>query len=103
MSDRHLTPNRDSPFQGVLYIGVMFAKEYDDQPVVIEYNARFGDPEAQAVLPLMANVGFDMHRVFHEAAVDKVPTLHLPRLIGETAVTVSLLSHSYPNSLMLTF
>ena len=37
-------------FKGVIYFGLMLTA---DGPKVIEYNARFGDPEAQAVLPLL--------------------------------------------------
>ena len=41
-----------NPFKGVLYAGLMIT---DDGPMVLEYNVRFGDPEAQAVLPRMRN------------------------------------------------
>lgn len=40
-----------SPYRGVLYCGLMLTK---DGPKVIEFNARFGDPEAQVVLPMIA-------------------------------------------------
>lgn len=40
------------PFKGVLYAGIMVT---DEGPLVLEYNVRFGDPEAQAVLPRMKN------------------------------------------------
>ncbi|MBP9854764.1 MAG: phosphoribosylamine--glycine ligase [Candidatus Omnitrophica bacterium] len=45
--------NREgTPFKGVLYVGLMITKE---GPQVLEYNVRFGDPEAQAVLPRLKN------------------------------------------------
>lgn len=45
------------PFSGVLYFGLMLT---DDGPKVIEYNARFGDPETQAVLPLLESDFLDI-------------------------------------------
>jgi len=45
--------NREgTPFKGVLYVGLMITKE---GPMVLEYNVRFGDPEAQAILPRLKN------------------------------------------------
>ncbi|MBN1776037.1 MAG: phosphoribosylamine--glycine ligase [Clostridiales bacterium] len=52
-----------TPFVGVIYFGLMLT---NNGPKVIEYNARFGDPEAQAILPRMEN---DLLEVF-EACVD---------------------------------
>ncbi len=50
------------PFKGVLYIGLMITKE---GPFVLEYNVRFGDPEAQAVLPRLKS---DLLRVMLRSA-----------------------------------
>jgi len=55
--------NEGTPFVGVIYFGLMLTQ---DGPKVIEYNARFGDPEAQAILPRLEN---DLLSIF-EACVD---------------------------------
>ena len=43
---------KDRPFKGIIFFGLMLTA---DGPKVLEYNARFGDPEAQVVLPRMKN------------------------------------------------
>ena len=78
-------------FKGVIFFGLMLTK---DGPKVLEYNARFGDPEAQVVLPRMKN---DMIDVV-EACIDG--TLHEIDLQFEdnAAVCVVLASDGYPVS-----
>lgn len=44
--------NIDSPYQGILYVGLMITQE---GPKVVEYNCRFGDPECQVILPPLKN------------------------------------------------
>ena len=51
------------PFTGVIFFGLMLT---EDGPKVLEYNARFGDPEAQVVLPRMTNDIIDVM----EACID---------------------------------
>ncbi len=79
------------PFKGVIFFGLMLTPE---GPRVLEYNARFGDPEAQVVLPRMKN---DIIEVM-EACVDG--TLDRIRLEFEdnAAVCVILASQGYPVS-----
>ena len=77
------------PFKGIIFFGLMLT---EDGPKVLEYNARFGDPETQVVLPRMKN---DIVDVF-EACVDG--TLHQVDLQFEdnAAVCVVLASDGYP-------
>ncbi len=77
------------PFTGVIFFGLMLT---EDGPKVLEYNARFGDPEAQVVLPRMKN---DMIEVM-EACVDgKLDTVDL-QFEDNAAVCVVLASDGYP-------
>lgn len=77
------------PFTGVIFFGLMLTEE---GPKVLEYNARFGDPEAQVVLPRMKNDIIDVM----EACVDgKLDTIDL-QFEDNAAVCVVLASDGYP-------
>lgn len=79
------------PFKGVIFFGLMLT---EDGPKVLEYNARFGDPEAQVVLPRMKNDIIDVM----EACVDgKLDTIDL-QFEDNAAVCVVLASDGYPVS-----
>lgn len=77
------------PFTGVLYFEMMLTA---DGPKIIEYNARFGDPEAQAVLPLLEN---DLLDVFEAIIQERLDTLELTFRKAASAVVV-LASRGYP-------
>ncbi|MCD7954931.1 MAG: phosphoribosylamine--glycine ligase [Lachnospiraceae bacterium] len=77
------------PFQGVIFFGLMLTA---DGPKVLEYNARFGDPEAQVVLPRMRT---DIVEVF-EACVDGTLDQISLEFEDNAAVCVVLASDGYP-------
>ena len=74
-------------YRGVLYMGLMITKE---GPFVLEYNVRFGDPEAQVLLPLLEG---DWAEVFYQVADGKVPSLRWKNLF---ATCVVLVDEGYP-------
>lgn len=77
------------PFTGVIFFGLMLTPE---GPKVLEYNARFGDPEAQVVLPRLKNDIIDVM----EACVDgKLDTIDL-QFEDRATVCVVLASDGYP-------
>ena len=79
------------PFVGIIFFGLMLTA---DGPKVLEYNCRFGDPEAQVVLPRMEN---DMIEVM-EACVDgKLSDIDL-KFTNDACVCVVLASEGYPVS-----
>ena len=76
-------------FKGILFVGLILT---EDGPKVLEYNARFGDPETQVVLPRMKN---DIVEVF-EACIDgKLDAVDL-QFEDNAAVCVILASDGYP-------
>jgi phosphoribosylamine--glycine ligase len=83
------TEGRD--FIGILFVGLMLTKE---GPKVLEYNARFGDPETQVILPRMKN---DIVEVF-EACIDGKLDLITLEFEDNAAVCVILASFGYPEN-----
>ncbi len=83
--------NAGRPFTGVLYAGLMLTQ---DGPVVIEFNIRFGDPEAQVILPTMRG---DLVDAMLAAIDGDVATVDLEP-DGTAAVCVVLASGGYPVS-----
>jgi phosphoribosylamine--glycine ligase len=80
-----------NPYRGVLYAGLMVT---DDGPMVLEYNARFGDPEAQVLLPLLQG---DLAAALLGTAVGDRAAIEEPLGFGAgAAVGVVLASEGYP-------
>ena len=80
-----------TPYQGVLYVGLMLTS---DGPKVVEYNCRWGDPEAQVVLPLLDN---DLATLFQSVAEQTLSGVHV-RASAQSCVGVVLASQGYPHS-----
>ena len=78
------------PYTGVLYAGIMLT---DDGPKVLEYNCRFGDPEAQVLLPLLES---DLMEIL-DACVDGSLAEVQPQWRRDAAVTVVMASRGYPD------
>ncbi len=77
------------PFKGILYAGLMITK---DGPRVLEYNVRFGDPEAQAVLPRLKNDLLELMYASYEGRLNNTALVWDKR----ACVCVVLSSGGYP-------
>ena len=79
------------PFKSVLYFGLMLTS---DGPKVLEYNARFGDPETQVVLPRLET---DLVEIFDAIIDEKLDTINISWK-RDCAVCVIMASGGYPES-----
>lgn len=79
------------PYKGVLYAGLMIA---DGEPVVLEFNARFGDPETQVVLPLLKTDLVDVLMAVTEGGLNRANIEWSSR----ACVGVVMASGGYPGS-----
>ena len=77
------------PFKGVLFIGVMVV---NDEPIILEYNVRFGDPECEELMPLIKSSVLDL---FYKGATNDLKSLEL-EFHDKFAVGVVMASRNYP-------
>ncbi len=81
-----------APFRGVLYAGLMVTR---DGPYVLEFNARFGDPETQVLLPRLTSDFLELCLATAEGRLDTLPA---PAWTTEVACGVVIASAGYPGS-----
>jgi len=79
------------PFVGALYAGLMLTA---DGPMVIEFNARLGDPETQ---PILMRLDSDLFEALHAAATGNLAGVDL-RFSAEPALTVVIAAEGYPGT-----
>jgi len=77
------------PFKGVLFIGVMVV---NDEPIILEYNVRFGDPECEEIMPLLKSSALDL---FYKGATNDLKNLEI-EFHDKFAVGVVMASKDYP-------
>ena len=76
------------PFMGVLFMGVMVVK---GEPIILEYNVRFGDPECEEIMPLLKNP----LELFYKAAIGDLASAKI-EFFDKFAVGVVMASKNYP-------
>ncbi|XOB60729.1 phosphoribosylamine--glycine ligase [Campylobacterota bacterium DY0563] len=78
-----------APFEGVLFIGVMVVK---GEPIILEYNVRFGDPECEILMPLLET---PVSELFYKGATKQLDKLDI-KIKNEFGVAVVMASANYP-------
>jgi phosphoribosylamine--glycine ligase len=81
-----------TPFSGVLYAGLMLTP---DGPKLIEYNVRFGDPECEAIMPLVEG---DFAELLNAVATGRLADIDPPSLAPKHAMTVIVAARGYPGT-----
>ena len=82
---------RGTPYSGLLYAGLILT---DDGPKVLEFNCRFGDPETQAIFPLLVD---DLLPVLAQAAAGRIEDEDLA-VDDRASITVVLAAAGYPEA-----
>ncbi|MDH4944578.1 phosphoribosylamine--glycine ligase [Sulfurimonas sp. C5] len=95
VKDRIIRPTLDgmkeegAPFEGVLFIGIMVV---NGEPITLEFNVRFGDPECEILMPLMKSSVSDM---FYKAATNRLNEIEV-EFSKQYAVGIVMASENYP-------
>ncbi len=95
VKDRIIRPTLDgmkaegAPFEGVLFIGIMVV---NGEPITLEFNVRFGDPECEILMPLMNSSVSDM---FYKAATNRLGEIEV-EFSKQYAVGIVMASENYP-------
>ena len=95
VKDRIIRPTLDgmkaegAPFEGVLFIGIMVV---NGEPITLEFNVRFGDPECEILMPLMNSSVSDM---FYKAATNRLGEIEV-EFSKQYAVGIVIASENYP-------
>ena len=82
---------RKHPYNGFLYVGLMIK---DNEPYLIEYNIRMGDPECQVILPLLKT---DIVKIFKNAISNKLKNMKIEWL-KKKCMTIVLCAKGYPGN-----
>ena len=97
LEDRVIKPTlkgmqeENAPFEGVLFVGVMVV---NGEPIVLEYNVRFGDPECEILMPLIESKVSDL---FYYGATKQLDKLDI-KIKNKFAVGAVMASKNYPYS-----
>ncbi len=95
VKDRVIRPTLDgmqkegAPFEGVLFIGIMVV---NGEPITLEFNVRFGDPECEILMPLLKTPASEL---FYKAATKQLDSLHV-EFKNQYGVGVVMASQNYP-------
>ncbi len=81
--------DENAPFEGVLFIGLMVV---NNEPIVLEYNVRFGDPECEILMPLLKTPAREL---FYKAATKDLKNLNI-EFYNKYAIAVVMASENYP-------
>lgn len=79
-------------YSGVLFAGLMLTRQ---GPKLIEYNARFGDPECQVMLSRLTS---DLGELLFACATDRLGSIPAPQFSDDTALTVVMAADGYPGT-----